>query len=79
MVYYRCKCGKHSSYGSMGPALCRRCDECGSDLATNPDLHREPKPHDWRVEQVDTDNGKQPRTYCRYCLKTKAEIEAGGE
>lgn len=75
MQFYRCKCGASRSWGSMPPPLCARCGACGSDLAPGPSLHREPKPHEYLVEQVATDAGPAPLTRCRWCMKTKAELE----
>lgn len=77
MRHYRCKCGSSRSYGSMGPPLCSKCGTCGSDLAGGPEAHREPKDHDFSlVDEVATDEGPKPLTRCRYCVRTKAEIEA---
>jgi hypothetical protein len=59
----------------MSPARCSKCLKCGSDLATSPSLHGEPSPHDYYQESVKTDNGPQPLTRCRWCLRTKEEIE----
>jgi len=71
MKNYRCKCGKSTSYGSMGPYLCRGCDECGTTLATHPSLHKKPKPHDWSKTEVETDEGKKILTKCSWCGITK--------
>lgn len=77
MLYYRCVCGWSEAWGSMPPAPCQACPRCGSDLATHPSEHREPSPHDFsHVGQVQTDEGLKPRTLCRYCFKTPAEVEA---
>lgn len=80
MQYYRCKCGSSQSWGSMGPALCASCSKCGSDLATSPELHREPRPHEFRVEKVmaETDDGEVEVgeiSRCFYCSRTKKEIK----
>lgn len=76
MQYWRCKCGKSQAFGSMPPDRCASCKACGSDFAQAPDRHRDPLPHDFsHTKQVETDNGPQPLTRCRYCHLTRAEIE----
>lgn len=76
MLYYRCKCGYSEAWGSMPPYQCHACPKCGSDLATGPNVHQEPKPHDFsHVTQVATDEGPKPLTRCRYCGCTQAEVE----
>ena len=75
MQYYRCKCGKQWSWGSMPPSPCAKCSNCASDLAPGPDFHEEPLPHDFHTQQVETDNGPQPLSICRWCSKTKTEID----
>jgi len=76
MLYYRCKCGKHEAWGSDSPPLCAKCDECGTSLATGPKGHVEPKDHDFSmVTQVKTDEGLKPLTRCKYCYRTRDEIE----
>ena len=74
MQYWRCKCGKAMSWGSMPPPRCMACDECGVTLATRPDYHHEPEPHKLVTEEVDTDDGSKPLTRCQWCFKTKAAI-----
>lgn len=56
MRNFRCKCGKTTAYGSMEPGPCATCEDCGSDLASAPNLHREPAPHD-----------PGPDGFCRRC------------
>ena len=76
MQYYRCKCGKCEAWGSMPPYACSGRSECGTDLAMSPGLHRTPKPHDFSyVEKVQTDQGEMTRTRCRFCHRTKQELE----
>ena len=75
MQFYRCKCGSSRAFGSQSPAACHRCLECGSDLAQAPSLHGEPAPHAYYQELVDTDEGKKPLSRCRYCQRTRVEIE----
>jgi hypothetical protein len=76
MQYYRCKCGIMESYGSMSPPQCMKCGSCGSDLATAPDRHHEPKPHKFEtIQTVQTDEGDKTLTLCNYCHKSKRDIE----
>lgn len=77
MQYYRCKCGHRESWGSLPPDRCQRCEKCGSDLAFSPESHREPIEHDFSaVNTVETDDGPKLLTRCRYCYRTKAEVQA---
>jgi hypothetical protein len=77
MMYYRCKCGREESMGSMPPRRCRGCSECGTNLSPSPTLHRDPEPHDFTsVEEVATDKGAFTITKCRMCRRTKAEVAA---
>ena len=80
MIYFRCKCGESQSWSSMGQPRCRRCSKCGSNLATSPEFHDEPKPHEIYRGTVLTDEGEVPGiSRCYFCNQTKAEIEAAGE
>lgn len=65
MIFYRCKCGKSTAHSSMGVSACDTCDKCGSTLATGPNSHQEPKPHDIRAEIRD---GKV-KCFCAVCLR----------
>lgn len=64
MQNYQCKCGKHTAFGSYGPADCVVCDSCGSTLAQHPDFHPEPVPHKISVEIY---GDKRLRAYCSVC------------
>lgn len=75
MMYYRCKCGFSTAWGSMPPYQCDRCPKCGSDLASHPDHHREPKPHDMQPTEVQTDAGPATLSRCRFCHRTQAQID----
>ncbi len=77
MKFYRCKCGSRRAWGSMPPPPCAKCRDCASGLAQGPNEHLEPLDHEFRVDQVKTDRGLQPVTRCRWCLVTKADIDAG--
>lgn len=79
MIYYRCKCGEHESWSSMGPRRCTRCKKCGSNLASGPESHSEPEPHDVIRVPVETDTGEAFLSTCSWCFKTKAELIALGE
>lgn len=70
MRYWHCKCGKCEAFGSDPPKPCMVCPECGTDYMGNP-----PKDHDWVVEQTETDEGPKPLSRCRYCYKTKGQLE----
>jgi hypothetical protein len=60
----------------MSPPQCRRCDECGSNLATAPDRHHAPQPHKFEtITTVQTDEGDKTLTLCNYCHKSKQCIE----
>ena len=78
MQYYRCKCGNAQAWGSMPPERCSGCKKCKTTLSKHPDFHQSYDPetaHDFSyVEQVETDNGTQPLTRCKYCYRSKKEI-----
>ncbi len=76
MQYYRCKCGDSEAWCSDSPWPCARCKKCGSDLAGGPDLHRDPRPHEFLEYPVETDDGQATLSRCRWCMKTKKQIEA---
>jgi len=63
----------------MGVFPCDRCRECGSNLATGPDLHEEPRPHQMIATKVETDSGEGTLTRCTWCGKTRKKIEALGD
>lgn len=48
MIYYRCSCGKHELWGSIPPAMCETCEECGSTLDSRGYLGEAAAPHQWR-------------------------------
>ena len=76
MKGWQCKCGKLKGSGSDGPNLCAFCGDCGTTVETSPELHKtERRPHKWFQEMVETDDGTKTLTRCRYCYKTKVEIE----
>lgn len=66
MIFYRCKCGEFTCHSSMGVSACDTCSKCGSTLASSPNSHQEPKPHDIRAEIRD---GKV-KCFCTNCLRT---------
>lgn len=76
MLYYRCKCGRHQAYGSMPPWPCTVCLKCGSNLATGPTAHHEPKQHVFIPVPVETNEGTRHLDRCQYCQRTRAEIQA---
>lgn len=76
MQYQRCKCGAVEWFGSDPPPLCAACYKCGSGPGASPTTHREPQPHDFTsVKTIRTDQGEATITRCRYCLKTRPQIE----
>jgi hypothetical protein len=79
MQYYRCKCGKATAWVSYGPYACNKCNDCGSNLAWSPDSHQEPKPHEFKAHDIDTDEGPKPLSRCIYCHRTRKQIEESKE
>lgn len=78
MRFYRCKCGDHTAWSSMGVADCLTCKKCGSDLAEGPSGHSDsPTPHDY-VTKYNQDTGV-PYERCDRCMQTRADIEAPPE
>lgn len=65
-VIYRCRCGLISNYGSLAPAPCIGCPECGSTMSKDPLHYRVPVAHSYRVWDQER---------CEYCLRTKLELE----
>lgn len=75
MKYYRCKCGSKTAYGSMPPYPCNGCIDCGTTLEMFPECLRTPEPHDFVQDMIDTDDGPHPKSYCRWCHRTKKQLE----
>jgi len=73
MQYYRCKCGKTESWGSMGPRKCQGCSECGTTLNQGPEYHKTPEPHEW-VTRYSEITGK-PYEVCINCMELKEESD----
>ncbi len=78
MQYYRCKCGKHESIGSMPPSRCHGCEDCGTNLALGPEQHIPPYEHEFTstIEQR-SNEGPIDVKVCCYCYRTPWEIEKG--
>ena len=58
------------------PPRCQPCPECNSTLASYPEGHREPQPHDFTlVQEVRTDQGVCTVTHCNLCYRRRDEIE----
>lgn len=75
MIYSQCKCGETKHWGSgMDPAPCTPCRKCGSVPAGGPSQHRDPVPHDFQAQPVETDDGPRALSRCRHCMKTRAQI-----
>ncbi len=68
MRYFRCKCGEHTAWSSMGVPSCDGCDTCGTTLAESPNSHTEIQPHDWREEWI-IDKQTGERSKQRMCLQ----------
>jgi len=75
MLHYRCRCGKRTAFGSMPPDRCRGCPECGTTLDLSPEHHQPIQPHNFRAEQVETDDGPRPLTRCSRCGARPGEPE----
>jgi hypothetical protein len=57
--FYRCRCGKHTAFGSYGPYACEGCPDCNTTLEQHPDYHRVPEPHQFEDEyDVDRKTGE---------------------
>lgn len=67
--YGKCTCGACEWFGSMPPNPCDLCHKCGTGPAGRP-----PPPHDFQVRQVETDEGSESLSYCRWCFKTRGQI-----
>ena len=74
MIYYRCKCGKVESYGSMSPNPCLGCVDCGTNLTSHPDLHKKPELHNWITDEILTDEGVMHQTKCSWCGYMKVAL-----
>lgn len=59
----------------MGPFPCKKCNKCGSDLSLGPDWHREPSPHEFVSQPVETNEGTAYLDRCRWCCATRRQIE----
>jgi hypothetical protein len=76
MRYERCRCGKLEFWGSgMSPAPCSGCEDCGTTPASHPDGHKTPEPHEFVAHSVDTDAGAATLSRCRWCMKTRKQLE----
>ncbi len=67
MIYWRCRCGAREYWESgFPPADCNACEKCGTTLATGPEGHREPVPHEWE-QRFNPRTGEPDRRTCRRC------------
>lgn len=73
MKYFRCKCGKHTAWSSMGVAECEGCDECKTTLAESPSGHDAIAEHDWEDRwAIDEKTGERwIEQVCRKCSTTR--------
>lgn len=72
MRYNKCKCGSFEHFGSgMNPSPCDACKKCGTTAEGLP-----PVPHEFTfIEKVQTDEGEKKLSRCKWCYKTKSQIE----
>jgi hypothetical protein len=75
MRYYRCECGDITSWSSMGVLPCDGCKKCNTTLETGPKDHKVPEDHVFEPYPVETDEGPKSLSRCKYCLRTKKELE----
>jgi hypothetical protein len=69
MNYWRCKCGRQTSWESgMPPAKCEGCNECNTTLAMYPDMHETPIEHDLEP-RFNVRTGEPDGSICRRCHK----------
>jgi hypothetical protein len=61
----------------MGVSLCIVCPVCKSTLATGPESHQEPHPHEFKTKY--NENTGEPYEICWNCLRTKKELEEKNE
>ena len=78
MQYYRCACGHAEAWGSMPPYPCSGCADCGTTLDQHPQDHRTPEPHDFVPYPVETAEGDKTISRCRWCHRTRKEVETHG-
>jgi len=68
MIYSRCKCGNRQSWHSgFPPANCEVCEKCGFTLASSPNEHKEPVPHEWALEVTQRGDEVVIRKHCLAC------------
>lgn len=79
MKFHQCKCGARQYYESgMPPQPCQGCSKCGTTLATRPDGHKTPEPHDFEV-RYDSKTGKPKRQICKRCYESAPPPEEKSE
>lgn len=65
----------------MPPDRCRGCSKCGTNLVDmgfcGPEDHKDPAPHEFYTQQVETNDGPKPLDRCRWCYRTRSQIEKG--
>ena len=76
MRYWACKCGKSEHWTSgMVPPPCVECGDCHTVASQDPKNHVRAIPHEFMVGEVETDDGMKPLSMCKWCLKTRSQIE----
>lgn len=79
MQYARCKCGEYEIWTTMGIQPCSWCLKCGTVPAYGPGPHNtERTPHKMESHKVETDGEDATLSRCRYCGRTKRELERDG-
>lgn len=80
MRYYRCRCGKEEAWTTIGVTACNWCAACGTTLAESPEGHSEVRtPHRLEATTVRTDEGDATLSRCKWCGRTRADLEKAGE
>jgi hypothetical protein len=77
MIGYRCKCGNRWASSSMGMQDCQGCPKCNTTLASHPNYHKAPAPHEF-ITRYNPKTG-EPYEVCNKCYDRKDELEQRGE
>ncbi len=76
MIEHSCYCGKTKKRTGLALDPCIGCPHCGTALAKAGHAHDVPRPHEWQVYEVDTDEGAKTLTRCIFCGITKRQWQA---
>lgn len=72
--YGKCKCGSVEAFGSMPPSPCDKCTDCDTGYGWGTSHYREPREHEFVSKEIETDNGPQPLSRCKWCHNTRKQI-----